>query len=103
MDTSNSQVSTEKRRRGFAVMDAEQRRKVARAGGLAAHRKGAAHEFSPDEARAAGKKGGETVSRNRAHMSLIGRKGGVARAARAKIAAAEPPTDEGEVPIAPVE
>ncbi len=50
-------------------------------GGRAAHRKGTAHEFSPEEAREAGRKGGRAVSQNREHMSAIGREGGESRAA----------------------
>jgi len=65
--------------RGFAAMDADQQREIASKGGRAAHEQGTAHEFSPDEARAAGRKGGVSVSRNRQHMSEIGRKGGEAR------------------------
>jgi general stress protein YciG len=62
--------------RGFASMDPERQRQIAREGGKAAHLKGTAHEFTPDEARNAGRKGGETVSRDREHMAEIGRKGG---------------------------
>lgn len=62
--------------RGFASMDPEKQRQIAREGGRAAHEKGKAHQFSPEEARIAGKKGGEAVSKNREHMSRIGRKGG---------------------------
>src|SRR5215213_4727455 len=62
--------------RGFASMDAERQREIARKGGRAAHEKGTAHEFTTDEARAAGRKGGERVSANREHMSRIGRLGG---------------------------
>ncbi len=62
--------------RGFAAMDEEKQRQIASKGGKAAHEKGTAHEFTPDEARNAGRKGGEAVSQNRAHMSEIGRKGG---------------------------
>src|SRR5687768_15282352 len=65
-------------RRGFASMDPEKKREIASRGGRAAHQKGTAHEFTADEARNAGKKGGETVSRNRDHMAAIGRKGGEA-------------------------
>ena len=36
-------------------------------------------EFTTDEARVAGRKGGEAVSRDRAHMSAIGREGGHSR------------------------
>lgn len=39
-------------------MDQETQRKVARKGGKAAHKKGTAHKFTPDEARKAGRKGG---------------------------------------------
>ena len=63
-------------RRGFASMDEEKQRAIAREGGRAAHVSGHAHEFTPEEARAAGRKGGETVSRDRQHMAEIGRKGG---------------------------
>ena len=41
-----------------------------------AHKQGVAHEWSRDEAREAGRKGGQIVSQNREHMSEIGRKGG---------------------------
>jgi general stress protein YciG len=47
-----------KKKRGFAAMDREQVRELARRGGAAAHRAGTAHEFSSEEARAAGRKGG---------------------------------------------
>ena len=62
--------------RGFASMDPERQRQIAREGGKAAHVKGTAHEFTSEEARSAGRKGGETVSRDRDHMAEIGRKGG---------------------------
>ena len=70
------------RNRGFASMDREKQREIARKGGRAAHEKGTAHEFTPDEARAAGRKGGERVSANRDHMSRIGRLGGKHSAGR---------------------
>lgn len=54
---------------------------MARMGGRAAHQKGTAHEFSSEEAREAGRKGGRAVSQNRDHMSAIGRGGGESRAA----------------------
>jgi general stress protein YciG len=63
-------------------MDAEKQREIARKGGRAAHEKGTAHEFTADEARAAGRKGGERVSANREHMSRIGRLGGKMSAGR---------------------
>lgn len=71
-------------KRGFASMDPEQQRQIARQGGKAAHKLGVAHEFNSEEARLAGRKGGETVSANREHMAAIGRKGGEAsRSSRA--------------------
>ncbi len=66
------------RKRGFAAMDQEKQKAIASKGGRAAHEKGTAHEFSSEEAAAAGRKGGEKVSRNRQHMAEIGRRGGKA-------------------------
>src|SRR5436309_255404 len=68
--------------RGFASMDEGTQREIASMGGRAAHERGTAHEFTPDEARDAGRKGGEVVSRNRQHMAEIGRRGGESRSAR---------------------
>lgn len=62
--------------RGFASMDEDKQRKIASKGGKAAHEKGTAHEWNSQEAREAGRKGGEVVSKDREHMSEIGRKGG---------------------------
>ncbi len=73
-------------KRGFASMDQAKQREIASKGGRAAHTKGTAHEFTSDEARAAGRKGGEAVSQDRAHMSAIGREGGHSRGARARAA-----------------
>ena len=69
--------------RGFASMDEAKQREIASKGGRAAHQKGTAHEFTSDEARAAGRKGGEAVSRDRQHMAEIGRKGGISSRAGA--------------------
>ena len=65
--------------RGFASMDPQRQREIASMGGRAAHAKGTAHEFTPEEAREAGRKGGEAVSQDRRHMAAIGSKGGQAR------------------------
>jgi general stress protein YciG len=65
-------------------MDKAKQLEIARRGGIAAHRSGRAHEFTPEEARIAGRKGGNIVSRNRAHMVEIGRKGGTARGIQAR-------------------
>jgi general stress protein YciG len=69
-------------RRGFALMDPQRQKEIARKGGRAAHEKGTAHQFTPDEARAAGRKGGMVVSQHREHMVEIGRSGGRARRRR---------------------
>jgi len=42
--------------RGFAAMDPARQREIASLGGRAAHQSGHAHEFTSEEARAAGKK-----------------------------------------------
>jgi len=76
----NSTSST--RNRGFASMDAERQREIARKGGRAAHEKGTAHQFTSDEAREAGRKGGQRVSADRSHMANIGRMGGKTSASR---------------------
>lgn len=47
-----------KLRRGFASMSPEKQREIASKGGRAAHLKGTAHEWTADEARNAGRKGG---------------------------------------------
>ena len=45
--------------RGFASMDRTKQREIASKGGRAAHQKGTAHEWTSDEARNAGRKGGQ--------------------------------------------
>src|SRR2546423_12006273 len=77
-----TQTQSSTRNRGFASMDTERQREIARKGGRAAREKGTAHECTPDEARAAGRKGGERVSADRHHMSRIGRMGGKSSAGR---------------------
>jgi general stress protein YciG len=87
---------TGKSRRGFASMDPERQKEIASKGGRAAHEKGTAHEWSSDEARNAGRKGGVTVSRDRAHMAAIGREGGESRSAAAR-EGRQPRTTEREM------
>ena len=48
-----------KERRGFASMSREKQREIASKGGRAAHQKGTAHEWTSEEARSAGRKGGQ--------------------------------------------
>ena len=54
----NNNKNTNKR--GFAAMDEEEQRRIASMGGKAAHESGNAHEFTPEEAREAGRKGGQS-------------------------------------------
>ena len=68
-----------KARRGFASMSSEKQREIARKGGRAAHEKGNAHEWNAEEARSAGRKGGQ-----------------VSRGGRGRLPAA-PAGDEGSV------
>ena len=61
-DGSKQAVKSE---RGFAAMDPERQREIAREGGKAAHQSGNAHEFTSEEARMAGRKGGQASSKQR--------------------------------------
>ena len=58
-----------KERRGFASMSPEKQREIASKGGRAAHEKGTAHEWSQDEARAAGRKGGQISRGGRGRLT----------------------------------
>lgn len=53
-------TNTERKRsnRGFAAMSPERQREIASKGGRAAHEQGVAHQWSSEEARQAGRKGG---------------------------------------------
>jgi uncharacterized protein len=71
--------------RGFASMDPQRQREIASQGGRAAHQKGTAHQFNPEEAKIAGAKGGQAAHRKgTAHefspeeAREAGRKGGQA-------------------------
>lgn len=68
-------------------MPPDRQREIASLGGRAAHERGHAHEFTPAEARDAGRKGGQTVAQDRAFMSEIGRRGGLARGRKPDTAA----------------
>ena len=66
-----------KKRRGFAVMDPKRVSEIASKGGKAAHAAGTAHEFSREEAREAGRKGGyATHARRKARGTGEGAPGG---------------------------
>ncbi len=66
-------MSTErKERRGFASMSPEKQREIASKGGRAAHEKGTAHEWTADEARSAGRKGGQVSRGGRGRLVMPG-------------------------------
>ncbi|MCC2635086.1 MAG: hypothetical protein K0S48_2972 [Ramlibacter sp.] len=64
-----------KSNRGFASMDPQRQREIASEGGRAAHEKGTAHEFTSEEAREAGRKGGMARSANRRNAMNGGNSG----------------------------
>lgn len=87
-DTSKEQQPEERRprRRGFAAMDRDRVKEIASKGGKAAHAAGTAHQFSSDEARVAGRKGG---------MAPHVRRGGVRRRPAEPPASQQQPPSEG--------
>jgi general stress protein YciG len=58
-----------RRPRGFAAMDRKLVSEIARKGGKAAHAAGTAHEFTSEEARLAGGKGGRATHENRRRLA----------------------------------
>ena len=62
LDSTDSST-VEKRKRGFASMDPDRQRQIASKGGRAAHERGTAHEWSGEEAKEAGRKGGAASHR----------------------------------------
>ena len=54
--------TTNVRKRGFASLSIEDRKRIASLGGKAAHAKGTAHQFTSEEAAAAGKRRGQPRS-----------------------------------------
>ena len=60
----SSEQPLNKQRRGFAAMEPEKQREIARKGGRAAHEQGVAHQWTSEEARDAGKKGGQSRTRS---------------------------------------
>ena len=57
---------TTKHLRGFALLDRTKRRQIASKGGKTAHARGVAHEWSSEQARMAGRKGGLAPHNRRA-------------------------------------
>jgi general stress protein YciG len=75
--------------RGFASMDRAKQREIASKGGKAAHQKGTAHEWTSEEARDAGRKGGLASHKRRREQMLAG--GGTASSSAAEESS---PTDD---------
>src|SRR3954464_12692674 len=66
LDTlSARRIQVAKEDRGFASMDRSKQRDIASKGGKAAHQKGTAHEWTSEEAREAGRKGGMASHRRK--------------------------------------
>ena len=63
------QPGERKERRGFASMSPEKQREIASKGGRAAHQKGTAHEWTSEEARSAGRKGGQISRGGRGRLA----------------------------------
>jgi len=54
-------MTTQKAKRGFGAMSPEKQKEISSRGGIAAHKKGTGHVFTPEEAREAGRKGGRAA------------------------------------------
>ena len=78
-------------------MDRAKQREIASKGGKAAHQKGTAHEWTSEEARDAGRKGG--IASHRRRREQMGGNPGV----EARDTIAESPVQTADVPEEPVE
>lgn len=58
-------------KRGFASLTPERRYEISRMGALAAHAKGTAHKWTSDEAREAGRKGGQVSKRRKIEQQVF--------------------------------
>lgn len=56
--------------RGFKAMSKDRHQQIAKAGGIAAHKKGTAHEWTAESAREAGRKGGLAAAASRSRRRL---------------------------------
>jgi uncharacterized protein len=97
----SEEATKPKGRRGFASMDRARQREIAAKGGKSAHAAGRAHQFTAEEAKAAGAKGGSKTSVDRAHMSEIGRRGGSAPKTRRSEGSPAPETPPEQGPPGP--
>lgn len=80
-------------RRGFASMDKQRQKAIARKGGMIAHERGTAHKFNSTEAAQAAKMGhqlGSAHEFNTEEARVAGRKGGIARALKRNLGKSMP-------------
>ena len=70
--TGRQEDQVAKEDRGFASMDRAKQREIASKGGKAAHQKGTAHEWTSEEARDAGRKGGLASHKRRREQLMTG-------------------------------
>ncbi len=87
--------------RGFASMDRAKQREIASKGGKAAHQKGTAHEWTSEEARDAGRKGG-LASHKRRREQMLASGGGNAMATEDRGEAGESRRDQADLGSEPV-
>ena len=80
--------------RGFASMDRSKQRDIASKGGKAAHQKGTAHEWTSEEAREAGRKGGMASHRRKQEQQQRTPDGGASGDGTPESAAANEPNPE---------
>jgi len=76
-------------------MSPEKQREIASKGGRAAHEKGTAHEWTADEARSAGRKGGQ-VSRGGRGRLILPEEGTPSSAPEASMSAERPAAPRAE-------
>jgi general stress protein YciG len=79
--------------RGFASMDRDKQREIASKGGRAAHTKGTAHEWTSEEARHAGRKGG--IASHRKPQEPLGEESPLAQPSREPMIADVLPRRDG--------
>ena len=72
VSASGGEGTVAKEDRGFASMDRNKQREIASKGGKAAHQKGTAHEWTSEEAREAGRKGGMASHRRKQQQQQPG-------------------------------
>ena len=68
--------------RGFALIEKDKLRAICSAAGKKAHAIGKGHQFTREEASAAGKRGGLAISSRPGHMKELGRRGGIAASSK---------------------